>query len=554
MAALSFGQLLKTFRTSRESTQQQLAARCGLSAATVASYEEGRRLPDGRTIDRLAAELGLTPADHDQLRRAGGLRGLPDDFEAALKRGRGPMDTVWDEVQQAEWVTLVLNERREIVAWNGLANRTSEIDLGSLTQFQRGLLRMAATPHYGTHLLNWDELIGSLISVYKGEGSDLSAGEANVWVAAVIESIARENPEFLQRVFDLFLSSPTWEEGRRNVHDVDWALSDGTRLRFWGAFCDWSNYDGMWAFDWHPADAQSAAWVQEQLKLPGGSSEQPATLPFGETVRQERELSRMSLRQLSEEAGLAPSTITAYVSGRRVPSRPAILSLCRALNIDGYSVNRFLREFDHEEEPSDWARWLHGDTPIGNYRNRTELVETSLALLANGCDALPWPSVILDAGCHVVHANTAAERLVPLARTRPLAGRPGPHLMQLMVSDAFMEQLRNWDDVAGVILPGRLEPLVVTAPRDASVNSLLDVGRQLMRTSPGGIERLAAVWRDSPGFTSLRRPGVTFEWTTEAGEDLLFNCTITGITAADPYKALDLFPADPATFSWLGRG
>lgn len=554
MAILSFGQLLKGLRTARGLTQQQVAERSRLSVATVASYEEGRRLPDGPTVDRLAEALALGADEHDQLRRAAGVRGLPNDFEAALKRGRGPVDTIWDEVQQTDWVTLVLNERREIVAWNRLANRTSEIDLGALTQFQRGLLRMAATPHYGAHLLNWDELIGSLISVYKGEGSDLSSGESNVWVNAVIESIARDNPEFLQRIFGLFVSTPAWEEGRRNVHDVDWQLSDGTRLRFWGAFCDWSNYDGMWAFDWHPADAESAAWIQGQLREPGGSSERPPALSFGETVHAERNLARMSVRQLSDETGLGTSTISAYEAGRRHPSRAAVLALGRALNIDGYSVNRFLREFGHEEEPSDWARWLAGDTPISTYRNKSELVETSLARLGRGADALPWPSVVLDAGCHVVHANAAAERLVPLGKVPPLAGRPGPHLMQLMVSDPVMEQLRNWDEVAGVILPGRLEPLVVTAPRDVSVNSLLEVGRQLMRSSPGGIERLASVWRDSPGFTSLRRPGVAFEWTTEAGDALAFNCTVTGITAADPYKALDLFPADPATFSWLGQG
>lgn len=554
MAALSFGEFLRTLRTTRGLTQRQLAEASGLSTGTVESYEEGRRLPDAPVIDRLAPAMSLSEADHDQLRRAAGLRGLPDEFEAALRRGRGPVDTIWDEVQATGWVTLVVNERREIVAWNRLANRTSEIDLGSLTQFQRGLLRMASTPHYDRHLVNWDELIGRLISIFKGEGSDLSAGQSNLWVAAVLDSIGRENPQFLKRIFDLFVSSPTWVEGERNVHRVHWRLDDGTELRFWGVFADWSNYDGMWAFDWHAADAQTAGWVQQTLADPGGASEPPVMPAFDETVSHERALAKLSVRQLSEATGLGASTISAYEAGRRHPSRAAVLSLCRGLNIDGYSANRFLREFGYEEEPSDWARWLSGDTPIGNYRNRTELIETSLGMLTAGADGLAWPSLVLDAGCHVVHANEAASRLAPLRTIPPLPGRPGPHLMQLMVSDLFMESLRNWDDVAGVILPGRLEPMVVTAPRNASANNLLEVGRQMRASHAAGLERLASVWRDSPGFTSLRRPGVAFEWTTEAGEDLSFNCVITGISAADPYKALDLFPADPATFAWLGRG
>lgn len=554
MAALSFGEFLRTLRTTRGLTQRQLAEASGLSTGTVESYEEGRRLPDAPVIDRLAPAMSLSEADHDQLRRAAGLRGLPDEFEAALRRGRGPVDTIWDEVQATGWVTLVVNERREIVAWNRLANRTSEIDLGSLTQFQRGLLRMASTPHYDRHLVNWDELIGRLISIFKGEGSDLSAGQSNLWVAEVLESIGRENPEFLPRIFDLFLSAEAWQEGMRNVHPVHWRLSDRRALHFWGVFADWSNYDGMWAFDWHAADAESAAWVQEQVAEPGGESAPPVEMPFAEKLRQERAIAHMSARTLAGESGLGASTIAAYEAGRRRPSRAAVLSLCRALNIDGYSVNRFLREFAYDEEPSDWARWLAGDTPISNYRNRTQIYEAGSAVINGSTNDLAWPSVVLDAGCHVVHANAAAERLAPLQSITPLAGRPGPHLMQLMVSDLFLESLRNWDDVAGVILPGRLEPLVLNAPREASTNNLLDVGRQMMRSHPAGLERLAAVWCDSPGFTSLRRPGVRFDWTTQAGEDLSFNCVITGISAADPYKALDLFPADPATFAWLGRG
>lgn len=553
MAALSFGQLLKASRMARTLTQHELAATSGISSGSISSYEEGRRLPDGPMVDRLAVAMDLPRAEHDQLRRAAGLRGLPDDFEAALKKGRGPVDTIWDEVQATNWVTLVLNERREIVAWNRLANRTSELDLGSLTQFQRGLLRMASTPHFGAHLLNWDELIGRLITIFKGEGSDLSAGQANLWVTAVIESIGRENPEFLPRIFDLFVSAPVWEEGERNVHPVHWRLENGTELRFWGSFADWSNYDGMWAFDWHAANAETAAWVLEQVAQSGGESAPPVDVSFAETVKQERAIAHMPVRTLADESGLGISTIAAYESGRRRPSRAAVLSISRALNIDGYSVNRFLRDFGYEEEPSDWARWLAGDTPISNYRNRTAIGEAAPGVLTGSTDELAWPSVILDAGCHVVHANQLAQRLVPLRSFAPLRGRPGPHLLQLMVSGLFMESLRNWDDVAGVILPGRLEPLVLNAPREASVNNLLEVGRQVMRTHPDGIERLAAVWRDSPGFTSLRRPGVRFEWTTEAGEELAFNCVITGISAADPYKALELFPADPATFAWLGR-
>ena len=115
MAAQSFGQLLKSFRLARGLTQEALAALGSTSPASISSYEEGRRVPDASVVDRLAAALQLGPDDHNLLRQTAGLRGLPGDFESALKRGRGPVDTVWDEVQATPWVTLIVNERREII-------------------------------------------------------------------------------------------------------------------------------------------------------------------------------------------------------------------------------------------------------------------------------------------------------------------------------------------------------------------------------------------------------------------------------------------------------
>lgn len=554
MAALSFGELLRALRNARRLTQRQLAQASSFSADTVASYEEGRRLPDGAGIDRLATAMSLSEAEHDQLRRAAGLRGLPDEFEAALKRGRGPVDTIWDEVQATEWVALVVNDRREAVAWNRLANRTSELDLASLTQFERSLLRMAATEHYGRHLVNWDELIGILISVFKIEGSDLGVTDGNQFVQAVVESIGRENPEFLPRIFNLFVSVDPWPQEKRQVHPIHWRLDDGTGLRFWGHFADWSNYDGMWAHDWHAADAETAAWVQEQLAIPGGESEPPVLPTFAERLHEARNSAHLSLSAVAQVAGLGSSTVSAYEAGRRQPSRQAILALCRALNIDGYSINRFLREAGYEEELSDWARFMAGDTPVGVYRGHEPVNQYGERAIFATCDGVEWPSLILDQGCHVVHSNRQARRLAPLDSVAPLPGRPGPHLMQLMVSDRMMESVRNWETVAGVILPGRLEPLVLTAQREASANSLLEVGRQVMKTNPAGVERLADVWRSSSGFAGLHRPGVRVEWTTPEGDELAFHCVISGITVMDPYKSLDLFPADPATFAWLERG
>lgn len=94
---------------------------------------------------------------------------------------------------------------------------------------------------------------------------------------------------------------------------------------------------------------------------------------------------------------------------------------------------------------------------------------------------------------------------------------------------------------------------VLGADQEASSRGLRDAASQIRSENARGINRLADVWRASPGYTSLRRPGVRFAWTAEDGTELSFNCTISNWTAFDAYKALDLFPADAATFEWLER-
>ena len=548
----TFGEVLAAARHGKHLTQSQLSETSGVPLHTIRGYEQGNRLPGAGQLQRILAALASPREEADRLRTAAGLGLTPDDFEAAMMRARGSSDSTWSEVQQSPWLTLVMNERREIVAWNELANRASERDLGELSQFRRSLLRMAATPHYEEHLVNWDELIGRLISIFKVEGSDLSSGPAAQFLQAVLADIAIEDGGFLPRIFDLFNTVPGWPDEDRNVHPIEWRLSSGHRLRFAGAFADWSQYDGMWAFDWHAADAETAAWVDSPAGAASEEPEPPSAVPFAAALATARKDARLSRPELAALSRAGASSIGAYENGTRAPSRTAILGLCRALNIDGFSMNRFLREGGFEEEPSDWARWLMGGTPLSTYRGRTELRRTPEALLRRASDGLPWPSVLPDSGCHIVHANPEARRLVPWDEIPVLAGRPGPHLMQLMVSPMFLEAVHNWDEVARVILPGRLAPLVKDAERNSTRTSLVALGRQLLPAHRTGVERLMDLWDNSPGISSLRRPGVRFEWTSSESS-LAFNCIISGVTAADPYKSLDLFPADPTTFNWLGH-
>lgn len=548
-----FGALLHEFRLRGELTQPQLAERCGLSPSAIQSYEIGRRRPDSPTVERLQKALRLTNTDYARFRQAAGLGPLENGLKAAWHKARGAPNTVWDEVQSCDWSSLVINERREIVAWNRLANRLGELDLATLSQFQRSILRMAATEHFGRHLTNWNELIGRLVSQYKEEAGDLSQAPLPLYLQAVIEDIGRNDGRFLSTIFDLFLTVPVWRQESRNVHPIKWRLDDGTELAFHAAFGDWSNYDGLWSFDWHAANAATARWVQSELANAATDATPPESQPFEDEITRVRTDARLSRAELAHRAGVSVASIAAYEGGRRSPSRNTLVALCRALTMDGYTTNRLLREAGFDEEPSDWARWMAGEPPISVFTGKASLQAVGGPAIFREADTLEWPCVVLDAACHIVHANPFARRLVDFSRWKPIPGRPGPHLMQLMVSQQFREQVGNWAAVAGVVLPGRLEAQVLGNQGDTSAGGVRAVAEHLRKTEADGLGQLFDVWSNSPGFDSLRRPAVRFEWRTGEGEDLVFNCVFGTWNAYDPYKVMDLFPADEATFAWLER-
>lgn len=57
-------------------------------------------------------------------------------------------------------------------------------------------------------------------------------------------------------------------------------------------------------------------------------------ITFGQKVEQLRKERDLTLRKLAEKSGISYSLIPSIVSGERVPTKEAILSLARALQYD----------------------------------------------------------------------------------------------------------------------------------------------------------------------------------------------------------------------------
>ena len=556
-SAHDFGVFLREFRKRRDLTQGALAAKAALAVSTVQAYEQERRLPQSSDlVDRLCVALALTREDRACLRGAAGLPPPAAGLVETLTRLRPSPATIWDEAEAAEWVTLVMNERHEIVAWNGVASAVAELDLGSLAPNARNLLRMAATEHFDRHLKNWPELIGSLICVLKAEGASVEA-DMPAHLQALIADIANSDPRFLGPLFQMWASAPPWPEGSRNLHRIEWQVASGTRLEFVGVFRDWSVFDGLFAFDWHAANAVTSDW----LRRAGGKPARRAQLPagdgssVGQSLAAARREVRLSRAELATRAHVPESTIEAYERGRRLhPGRDQLLQLCAGLSMDGYRTNALLRAAGYEEEPSDFSKWMSGEAPTGIYDGRQELRGSNLPAIRGEADSFAWPCFVLDGRCHVVHANAPAERLTHLSRLPALPGRPAPHLMQLAVNREIRASLLNWPEVVNTVLPGRLQPAVLGHLGGTKQESeLRDVAAHVRDQDREGLSKLFDVWADPPTYTNPRRIAVSLAWRTEAGERLAFHCLLSPWNVFDPYWAMDWHPADARTFRWLAR-
>ena len=56
---MTIGQNIRALRKQRGLTQAQLGALCGVSGASIGSYEKGATLPKRRVVDQIAAALGV---------------------------------------------------------------------------------------------------------------------------------------------------------------------------------------------------------------------------------------------------------------------------------------------------------------------------------------------------------------------------------------------------------------------------------------------------------------------------------------------------------------
>jgi ribosome-binding protein aMBF1 (putative translation factor) len=108
----------------------------------------------------------------------------------------------------------------------------------------------------------------------------------------------------------------------------------------------------------------------------------PASSKFSDRLRAARELRKLSQSELAERAGLQPSAVSHFETGRRAPSFDNLKRLADALHVTtDYLLGRV-------DEPRGRSRTAAGPTVDKLFRNAEKMSQVDLQTLADFADML----------------------------------------------------------------------------------------------------------------------------------------------------------------------
>jgi transcriptional regulator with XRE-family HTH domain len=224
--------------------------------------------------------------------------------------------------------------------------------------------------------------------------------------------------------------------------------------------------------------------MKTSQRSPGGA---PTTTParatggdVGASIREWRNLRRMSQMELALEAGISPRHLSFVETGRSRPSPEVLLALAQCLSLPLRDRNAWLLAAGYAPR--------FGEQGLG--AAEMAQIRATLTRLLDAHD--PYPGVVLDRHWNVVLANRAAANLTALLPEHLRS--PTLNLFRASLHpDGFAAHTLNFPQWGSYML-GALERLAASN-RDATSFELLDE----VRSYPG-VDALSGVaYADAPG-------------------------------------------------------
>lgn len=258
---------LRRLREGEGISRAALAARAGISAASVKAYETGARHPSGAALSSLLDALAADAFARREVLVGAGF--APDGRSPAEHLGDNwfSLEDACSEIASLAHPACVTTELMEVVAANTVIQRVWEVDLHRELDgpFERGLLSMLTRPRFADRLLNWTEALSVAVSVIKGHygGDDAIDPSRHPYVAAAVQHLLDGSPEYVQKFLALWMKVPGRMYRVRLSYPVAWNHSELGPLKFVAVTGPANRQPSLWFNDWVPADAHTATSIAQ---------------------------------------------------------------------------------------------------------------------------------------------------------------------------------------------------------------------------------------------------------------------------------------------------
>lgn len=264
-ASLNWRAQIREHRERLGVTQVELARRAGLSHTAVKAYEGGARRPSAAALDAILLALGLAPEQANPI-RAG--VGYAINFSALFDH-RYVFDPVvaQEQLDRLPWPACITSQSTLVMAFNSALAALVDVqpDVEFPDPAERHLLALVSLPRFTRCIENFDEMVGVLVGLAKGDPRfSADAERPTPWSQDAVTRFLQNDPAFIRPFLELWEKQPPIPHRTRHVYEVHWRYrGEQPTLRFVASLSPADIWDDLWWNEWVPADAVSHRLLEE---------------------------------------------------------------------------------------------------------------------------------------------------------------------------------------------------------------------------------------------------------------------------------------------------
>jgi transcriptional regulator with XRE-family HTH domain len=251
---------LRRFRERVGLSRAKLGSLSGIPQETIRAYETGRRRPSRENLDAILDALKLDRTQANRMRLALGFASDFRDYGIPGIADQFTLEELAEEIERVPWPAFVANEMMEIMAANRIIQKLWRVDLGRefLEPIERNALKVASSPRFARHVVNWDEAIGAMVAMWKGHHRGPESLDASSpYFQRLLKDFFAGDPTYVRRFLDVWEHTPAREPKVRIHYRVVWHDDTVGEMRFLGIMGPGNQWEALAWNDWVPVDAET---------------------------------------------------------------------------------------------------------------------------------------------------------------------------------------------------------------------------------------------------------------------------------------------------------